>query len=258
MILDDIVKTKMKELARRKRSLSLTRLKEQVAALDRKPLDLAAAIKGDDLRLIAEVKKASPSRGALCQNFDAVKLARTYADNGAAAISVLTEERYFEGSIEQMSDIKASVKAIPILRKDFVFEPYQVYESRLYGADALLLIVAMLSSDTLTDLIVLSHKLGMRCVVEVHDEEEMERALDSGAEIIGINNRDLRTFKVSLHTTERLRPLVPDDCMVVSESGIRCRADVEKLRNWKVNAMLVGEVLSAADDTAKKMKELLL
>jgi indole-3-glycerol phosphate synthase len=257
MILDDIVKTKMKELARRKRNLSLTRLKEQVAALDKKPLDLATALKGDDLRLIAEVKKASPSRGALCQNFDAVKLASTYAENGAAAISVLTEERYFEGSIEQLADIKTSVTSIPILRKDFIFEPYQVYESRLYGADALLLIVAMLSSDTLTDLIVLSHKLGMRCLVEVHDEEEMERALACGAEIIGINNRDLRTFKVKLETTKRLRPLIPRDRIVVSESGIRERKDVQKLRGWGVDAILVGETLVTASDVAGMMRELL-
>jgi indole-3-glycerol phosphate synthase len=257
MILDDIVKAKMKELARRKRSLSLTRLKEQVAALDEKPRDFATALKGDDLRLIAEVKKASPSRGVLCPDLDHVELARTYAENGAAAISVITEEHYFDGSIEQLADIKACIRSIPILRKDFIFEPYQIYESRLYGADALLLVVAMLSGDTLTDLISLSHKLGMKCLVEVHDEEEMERALACGAEIIGINNRDLRTFKVKLETTKRLRPLIPRDRIAVSESGICERKDVQKLREWGVDAILVGETLVTANDVATKMKEML-
>ncbi len=257
MILDDIVKAKMQDIARCKRSLSLTRLKEQVAALETRPLDLSAALKGKNVRLIAEVKKASPSRGVLCPDFDAVRLANTYAGNGATAISVLTEERYFEGSVEHMAEIKNSVRSLPILRKDFVFEPYQIYESRLHGADALLLIVAMLSKDRLGELISLSHRLGMKCLVEVHDEEELERALQSGAGIIGINNRDLRTFKVKLETTRRLRPLIPDDRIVVSESGIRSGDDVRRMREWGVDAILVGETLVTAADVAAKMRELL-
>ena len=257
MILDDIVKSKMEELARRKRSLSLSRLKERVSRLESRPLDFAAALKGDGIRLIAEVKKASPSRGVLSPDIDPARLAKVYAQNGAAAISVLTEERHFDGRLEELASIKAEVNTIPILRKDFVFEPYQIYESRAYGADALLLITSILSSNQLEELLLLSHGLGMKCLVEVHCEEELERALASGAEVIGINNRDLKTFKIEMETTKRLRPLVPKGRIVVSESGINRRSDVDKLRGWGVDAVLVGEALVMAEDVAKKMGELL-
>jgi indole-3-glycerol phosphate synthase len=257
MILDDIVKAKMKQLARCKRSVPLSRMKERAIERGPKPLDFAAALRGDGVKLIAEVKKASPSRGVLCPDLDPVKLAQTYVDNGAAAVSVLTEEHYFEGSIDQLAAIRAEVKTTPLLRKDFIFEPYQIYESRASGADALLLIVAMLSGDTLEELLSLSRALGMRCLVEIHDEEELERALACGAAIIGINNRDLRTFKVKLETTKRLRPLIPDDRIVVSESGIRERGDIQTLREWGVDAVLIGETLVSAEDVAEKMSELI-
>lgn len=257
MILDDIVKSKMKEIARCKRSVPLSRMKERALERGIKTLDFAAALRGDGIKLIAEVKKASPSRGVLCPDLDPVKLAQTYVDNGAAAVSVLTEERYFEGSLEQMASIRSQVRTTPILRKDFIFEPYQIYESRASGADALLLIVAMLSSDTLEELLSLSRALGMRCLVEIHDEEELERALTCRASIIGINNRDLRTFKLNLETTKRLRPLIPGDRIVVSESGICSRDDVRRLREWGVDAILVGETLVTASDVAAKMRELL-
>jgi len=261
MILDEIVQSKKESLGQRKREIPLRELKRRCADMKRKPIDLASALRGDDIKLIAEVKKASPSKGIINADIDPVKLAITYAANGASAISILTEENYFKGSIDYLMAIREAFDAknirVPLLRKDFIFDPYQIYESRAYGADALLLIVAILDDDLLTKMINLSYTLGMKCLVEVHDKSELRRAVASGCRIIGINNRDLKTFKVYLHTTERLRPFVPDDCIVVSESGIRRRADVEKLRQWKVNAMLVGEVLSAADDAAVKMKELL-
>ena len=261
MILDEIVESKKESLKQRKREMPLRELKRRCAEIRRKPIDLASALRGDDIALIAEVKKSSPSKGVINADIDPVKLATTYATNGAAAISVLTEETYFKGSIDYLMAIRESFDArkirVPMLRKDFIFDPYQIYESRAYGADALLLIVAILDDDQLVQLINLSYTLGMKCLVEVHDEGELRRAVASGCRIIGINNRDLHTFKVRLTTTERLRPLVPDDCIVISESGIRRHADVEKLRTWKVNAMLVGEVLSAANDAAGKMKELL-
>ena len=261
MILDEIVQSKKESLERRKRKLPLRELKRRCNNMKRKPVDLASALRGNDIRLIAEIKKASPSKGMINADIDPVKLATTYAANGAAAISVLTEEKYFKGSTEYLEAIRNSFDTnktrVPLLRKDFIFDPYQIYESRACGADALLLIVAILDDDKLVQLINLSYTLGMKCLVEVHDEIELRHAVASGCRIIGINNRDLQTFKVSLSTTERLRPFVPDDCIVVSESGIKRRADVDKLRGWKVNAMLVGEVLSAADDTAKKIKELL-
>jgi indole-3-glycerol phosphate synthase len=169
----------------------------------------------------------------------------------------LTEERYFGGSLEHLMAIREKLDKIPLLRKDFIFDPYQVYESRAFGADALLLIVAILSDEQLVELLSLSHELGMKCLVEVHDEAELERALLSGAEVIGINNRDLGTFTVDLATTKRLRPLIPLDRIVVSESGIRDRGDVQMLREWGVDAILVGEALVAASDVAKKVRELL-
>lgn len=257
MILDDIVKAKMKELARHKRKVSLSRMKERAVQRGVRTLDFAAALKGEGVQLIAEVKRSSPSRGVLRPDLDHVELARTYAANGAAAVSVLTEEQYFGGSPEQLAEVKEAIVSVPVLMKDFIFEPYQIYEARACGADALLLIAAMLSSLQLEELLSLSRALGMRCLVEVHDEEELERALSCGAMILGINNRDLRTFKIDLETTGRLRPLIPPDRIVVSESGIRDRGDMERLRSWRVNAVLVGETLVTAPDVAAKMRELL-
>ena len=254
MILGEIIKFKKEELARRKQTMPLSELK----ALSSKK-DFALALRGEGIQLIAEVKKASPSRGVICPAFDPLRLAQTYADNGAAAISVLTEERYFQGSLEHLAAIKGMLnqREIPVLRKDFIFDPYHVYESCAYGADALLLIVAILSSEQLQELLSLSHSLGLQCLVEVHDEAELESAIQSGAKIIGINNRNLGTFSVDLATTERLRPLVPADRIVVSESGIKDRADVQMLREWGVDAVLVGETLVAAEDVTAKMREFL-
>ena len=255
-MLDRIVAEKRKEVAQRKRSLPLSILKERIAQCQT-PLDFAAALSGDSTRLIAEVKRASPSRGILCPDFDPMALAKTYAQAGAAAISVLTEVNYFEGSLDHLVAIRKEVR-LPLLRKDFIFDPYQIYESRAYGADALLLIVAILSQEQLEELLSLSRNLGLRCLVEVHNESEVERALSSGAEIIGINNRDLNTFKVDINTTHRLRPLIPQGRIVVSESGINSRGDVEKLKEWGVRAVLVGEALVTAEDVPTKMKELIL
>jgi indole-3-glycerol phosphate synthase len=238
-----------------KKVAPLTCLQELIAR--QKPaLDLTPALKGDHIRLIAEVKQASPSRGVLGPNFNPTKLARTYAEGGAAAISVLTEANYFMGSIEHLAAIK-EVVGLPLLRKDFIFDPYQVYESRAYGADALLLIATILSQGQLEELMSLSHSLRLGCLVEVHNGDEVERAVLSEAEIIGINNRDLNTFTVDINTTRRLRPLVPKEKIVVSESGIRSRKDVEKLRKWGVDAVLVGEALVTASDVRTKMKELI-
>jgi indole-3-glycerol phosphate synthase len=258
MILDEIVKNSLEELETRKRSLPITELKRMLLEQPL-PLDFASALCGDQVQLIAEVKKASPSKGIIRPDFDPVAIAQIYARNGASAISVLTEARYFQGSLNYLKDIKKVLgnKRPPLLRKDFITDPYQVYESRAYGADSLLFIVAILSLQKLEELLELSHELGMNCLVEVHDETDMEIALKSGARIIGINNRDLKTFAVDLTTTERLRPLIPKDKIVVSESGIKDRRDMEKMRQWNVNAVLVGESLMSAPDIAVKMKELL-
>jgi indole-3-glycerol phosphate synthase len=254
-MLDKIIAQKREEVEQRKKVATMTYLQERIAR-QKPPLDLASALKGDHIRLIAEVKKASPSRGMLSPNLNPTELARTYAEGGAAAISVLTEVDYFMGSIEHVAAIREAV-GLPLLRKDFIFDPYQVYESRAYGADALLLITAILSQGQLNELLWLSHSLGLGCLVEVHNEDEVERAVLSGVEIIGINNRDLNTFVVDINTTRRLRPLVPKEKIVVSESGIKSRKDMEKLGKWRVDAVLVGEALISASDVLAKMKELL-
>jgi indole-3-glycerol phosphate synthase len=258
MILDQIVADNSLELEARKRSFPLEELR-RVALEQPPPLDFASALRGERAQLIAEVKKASPSRGIIRSDFNPAELAQTYASNGASAISVLTEARYFQGSLNHLKSIREALgdKRLPLLRKDFIHDRYQVYESRAYGADSLLLIVAILNPEKLQELLRLSHELGMDCLVEVHDEAELKIALNSGARVIGINNRDLSTFDVDLTTTKRLRPLIPQDRIVVSESGIKNRDDMEKLREWHVDAVLIGESLISASNIAAKMKELL-
>jgi indole-3-glycerol phosphate synthase len=222
---------------------------------------LAAALRTHAPGLIAEVKRASPSRGLLRADLDAVALARSYAEAGAAAISVLTEERYFQGSLADLKAVRQALDGLgegrpPLLRKDFIFDMYQIFEARAYGADAVLLIAAILNPGLLTSFISLARSLGLECLVEVHDEPELERALTAGAEIVGINNRDLRTFEVDLATTERLRPLAPPEVTVVAESGVHTRADVRRLAALDVHGVLIGEALVVADDPAEKIREL--
>jgi indole-3-glycerol phosphate synthase len=258
MILDEIVSHCHQELKIRKRETPLEII--QKLALERPcHLDLATTLRGEKIRLIAEVKKASPSKGLICCDFNPIEMARTYADNNAAAISVLTEKKYFQGSLDYLRYIDCALGTVrpPLLRKDFIFDPYQVYESRAWGADAVLLIVTILEFKDLKGLLDLSHRLHMKCLVEVHNENEVNIAIASGARIIGINNRDLSTFKTDLNTTARLRPLISRDKIVVSESGIRTREDMEKLQSWGVNAALVGETLVSSPDIARKIRELL-
>ncbi len=258
MILDQIVADNRLELEARKRSFPLEELR-RVVLEQTPPLDFASALRGERIQLIAEVKKASPSKGIIRPDFNPAEIAQTYASNGASAISVLTEAKYFQGNINHLRDIREALgdRRLPLLRKDFLYDPYQIYESRAYGADSLLLIVAILRPEKLQELLRLSHELDMSCLVEVHNEAELEIALNSGARVIGINNRDLSTFDMDLTTTKRLRPLIPQDRIVVSESGIKNHDDMEKLREWHVNAVLIGESLISAPNIAAKMKELL-
>ena len=235
--------------------MPLATLKERIAQR-RAPLDFAAALHGDQVRLIAEVKRASPSRGILCPDFEPVTLATKYAQGGAVAISVLTEENYFGGSLDYLLAIREAV-SLPLLRKDFIFDPYQVYEAAAYGADALLLIVTILSQEQLVELLALSHGLGLGCLVEGHNAAEVNRALSCGAVVIGVNNRNLRDFDVDINTTRRMCSLMPRGQIVVSESGIRSREDVKKLKQWGISAVLVGEALVTASDIPAKMKEFL-
>jgi indole-3-glycerol phosphate synthase len=255
-LLSQILSNTLQELELRKKTLPLDEIRQM--AQDQPPaLDFASAIKGNTTKLIAEIKKASPSRGIIRHDFDPISIATIYANNGAAAISVVTENKYFGGNLNTLRDIKQSLaRPLPVLRKDFIVDPYQIYEARVNGADSILLIAGILSPLQLAELIGLSHQMGMDCLVEVHNENEVELATKSSARIIGINNRDLLTFQTDLSTTERLRPLIPSDRLVVSESGIKTRADIQRLKRLGINAVLVGETLMSAPDIPAKIKEL--
>ena len=255
-ILDKIVAAKREELAEAQRAAPLAAVQRR-AEDQPPPLDLSGALTCDGIQLIAEVKKASPSRGLLSPDFDPVRLAETYVANGAAAVSCLTDPR-FQGELAHLSAIKESgVSAdAPVLRKDFIFDPYQIYEARAAGADGILLIVAILEPSLLKELLAIAQSVGMQCLVEVHDETELETAAAAGAEIIGINNRDLHTFTTDLALTQRLAPLVPQGKVIVSESGIFTLDDLHLLNRVRVSAVLVGEALVTAPNVAAKVREL--
>jgi len=208
------------------------------------------------VRLIAEIKKASPSRGIIRPDFDPVAIAKTYEKSGASAISVLTDEKYFQGRLEYLEAVHRAV-SLPVLQKDFIIDPYQVYEARAAPADAILLIVAALCREELTEFMALAEELGMASLVEVHTSEELDVALEVGAKVIGINNRNLQTFETKLETTLELAPKIPSDRILVSESGIFTRADVERLMGAGVDAILVGESLMRETDPGVKVRELL-
>lgn len=259
MILDEIMAHKRQELEERRRAVPLVELRAR--GTDQPlPLDFAAALREEGVRLIAEVKRASPSKGVLCEDFDLERLAVTYAVNGAAAISVLTDAKFFQGELQHLSRAKSAIRnsqiEIPFLRKDFIFDPYQVYEARAYGADAVLLIVAALSLGELDVLYRLIRELRMDALVEVHNEAELRKAMMISPRIIGVNNRDLRTLQVDLETTARLCSLVPEHVILVSESGIHTAEDVRRLADMGADAVLVGEALVTASDTAAKAREL--
>ena len=255
-ILDEIVAASQAALEATKRARPLAEV-EALARRQRAPRDFLGALRvGGKPRLIAEAKKASPSKGLLVPEYDAASLARRYEAAGAVCLSVLTEPRYFQGDLDHLSAARDATGP-PCLRKDFLFDPYQVLEARAAGADAVLLIAAILPRSSLVALRELAEYLGMAALVEVHDEREVDRALGGGASLVGINNRDLRTFQVSLETTARLRPLIPADRLVVAESGIHTRDDVRRLRDLGVDAMLVGEALVKSGDVGAKVRELL-
>jgi indole-3-glycerol phosphate synthase len=255
-ILDRIVAAKREELAAAKAGTPLNEVRRAAEAAP-EVRSFAAAVAGTGVSLIAEVKKASPSRGLLRADFDPLRLAMTYRDAGAAAISVLTDNEHFQGSLGHLREVREACPAgPPLLRKDFIFDEYQLYEARCHGADAVLLITAILEDSALRTLIDASLSLRLDAFVEVHDEGELHRAASAGATIIGINNRDLRSFDVDLATTERLAPLAPPGATVVAESGIFTRDDIRRLENCGAHAVLIGEALVTASDPAAKIREL--
>lgn len=246
MILDKIIHDKREELEEAKKSVSLRELQEKVQ-LAQKRRSLENALKNEGVSLIAEVKKASPSAGIIRIDFDPIETGKVYERGGAAAISVLTERKHFMGDLQFLSDIR-KVVSIPLLRKDFIFDEYQVYESKLSGADAVLIIAAILPDDKMFELIDLCETIDLEALVEVHTEEELKRVLRTNARIIGINNRNLDTLEVGLSTTETLMNIIRKDektreKTIVSESGIRTPEDLKLVRDAGVDAVLVGEAL---------------
>lgn len=256
-ILNKIVDVKTREVEISKQSMPKSELEAMSLNMDQ-PLNFSGALMGDQIRLIAEIKKASPSKGILVDKFNPTYFAEIYARNGSAAISVLTDN-HFQGSLQNLADVKKAVSnfRIPVLRKDFIFDPYQVYETRAFGADAFLLIVAILEESQLKELLALGKKLWMQALVEIHNQTELDIAISAGAEIIGINNRDLHTFKTNFEVTEKHAPLIPQGKIIVSESGIMDRSDMLKLQGLGVNAALVGESLVTSHDPKSKILELL-
>ena len=263
--LDQIIASKREEVAERSAALPLAVLKERVAGRE-KPRNFFHAVTNTGrkkLNLIAEIKKASPSAGVIREDFDPVAIARTYAAGGADALSVLTDEKFFQGNLAYLDAVKAAVD-LPVLRKDFIIDAWQVYESRAAGADAILLIAECLETADMIDLQILATELKMTCLIEVHDMENLMRVRDHvigfphrGYSLLGINNRDLRTFKTDLGTTLRLSELVDDRRVLVSESGIHDRRDIAKLADAGVAAVLVGESLMRSDDIGQKIADLL-
>lgn len=255
MILDEIVREKEREVNLRKSLLPLKEIKERLDGIDH-TRDFKTAITRDrSIRLIAEIKHASPLKGIIRKEFDPVALTLAYQSHEACAISVLTDKN-FDGKLEHLRMVRQA-SSIPILRKDFIIDPYQVYESRLNGADAILLIAAILDPDKINTFILLAKELGMTPVVEVHTEQELEMVLGTEAQIIGINNRNLYTFAVDLRTTLRLKPLIPPSRLVVSESGINSREDILLLEDKGIDAVLIGEAILRSLDVGSKIDELL-
>lgn len=254
MILDDIA-LKRREQLEREKALIGDNAKELALSCGLKTYSLREALKRDTISVIAEVKKASPSKGLIKPDFMPLETALEYERCGANAISCLTEEHYFQGSNDYLKSITERVN-IPVLRKDFVIDEFQVYHARLLGASAVLLICAILDDEQLERYTFAAHSVGLEVLMEVHDENELERALKTDADLLGINNRNLKDFTVDLDTTRRLACLVPDDRVLVSESGIRDNADMKQARKNGADAVLIGETLMRADSIGGKLREL--
>jgi indole-3-glycerol phosphate synthase len=259
-ILNQILRDKAAEVVSCAESVTLPELARRVENLP-PPRGFISSIKekieSNQAAVIAEIKKASPSKGIIRENFDPAQIARSYAENGAACLSVLTDQKYFKGHADHLKLARAACD-IPVLRKDFMIDPYQVYEAREMGADAILLIVAALGDPMMMDLEQMAMALGMDVLVEVHNEQELERALCLKTPLLGINNRNLRTFETTLETTIGLLSLIPEDKIVVSESGIHNRSDIELLRENKVNGFLIGEAFMRQQDPGRALSELVL
>ena len=255
MILDKIVAAKKEEVAHLKYSEPVSELKRVICDLP-PTREFRKALSGSNCSIIAEVKRSSPSSGRIREEFDPLKIASIYEKNGAVAISVLTDRKFFVGDKAYLSAIKEIVD-VPLLRKDFIIDSYQIWETRVLGGDAILLIVRLLRDEQLTEYIQIAAQLGLDSLVEVHTREELERAIAVGADIVGINNRNLETFSTDLKTTLELASSIREESIIVSKSGINTREDIDVLMKAGIHSFLVGETLMRADDIGLKLKELL-
>ena len=256
MILEEIAERTKVRVAEQKKKVSLEEIKTKALEMDANTgFPFLKALQQEDISFICEVKKASPSKGLIAPDSPYVEIAKEYEEAGAAAISVLTEPYYFQGKNEYLEEIVKNVK-IPVLRKDFTVDEYMIYEAKTIGASCVLLICAILDLPTLKKYLDLAHSLGLSAIVEAHDEEEVKMALESGAKIIGVNNRDLRTFTVDINNSARYRKMVPEDIVFISESGIKTAADIQKLRENGTNAVLIGETFMRSADKKAALKEL--
>ncbi len=256
MILDDIIAHKKEELKISKKKLPLGDLETKIKNLE-PPIDVIDKHQSmSGVKIIAEIKKASPSKGVIRKDFNYLEIAKDYESAGAFALSVLTDKKFFQGELSYLSDIK-KICSIPLLRKDFTIDPYQIYEARYYGADLILLIVAALEFVQIKEFLNITRSLGMSAIVEVHTEDELDIALKANSKIIGINNRDLKTFNVSLDVTKNLSREIPDNKIVIAESGISSRNDIDQLSAFGIETFLIGESFMRADKPGEKLKQLL-
>ncbi|MGB8451896.1 MAG: indole-3-glycerol phosphate synthase TrpC [Anaerocolumna sp.] len=256
MILDKIAQATKVRIENDKKQMPLEIIKQIAEKLDKNmDFPFEAALKNGNINFICEVKKASPSKGIIAEDFPYVEIARDYETAGASCISVLTEPDFFKGRDEYLTEIKKNVE-IPVLRKDFILEPYQIHQAKVIGADCILLICSLLKEEAIREYILLCDTLGISALVEAHDEDEVKSAVNAGARMIGVNNRNLKTFEVDIHNSEQLRKLVPEHILFVAESGIKTTEDMNTLRKAKVNAVLIGETLMRSPDKKKVLNEL--
>lgn len=255
MILDDLVAATSQRIAFEKKQLPIEQLKKQAQAIpNRDPQKIVSRFLESGLHFIAEIKQASPSKGTIVENFPYLQIAHDYQVAKIDAISVLTEPKYFHGNLSYLNKISTTTDT-PLLRKDFTIDPYMIYQAKAAGASLILLIVAILTDDQLQDYLKLSEQLGLAALVEVHNETELNRALQAGAKIIGVNNRNLKDFSVDLNNSLKLRPLVPDSIPFITESGIKTTEDIKQLLKAKVNGVLIGETFMKAPDRIKKIQQ---
>ncbi len=255
MILDKLVEATKIRVEKEKQQIPLEAVKQQAVNMPKGDFSFEKAIAKEDISFICEVKKASPSKGIIAEDFPYVQIAKDYERAGADCISVLTEPDYFKGDKKYLKEISENV-SVPLIRKDFVIDEYMIYDAKIHGASCILLICSILNQETIEEYIKICDNLGMSALVEAHDEEEIQKAVKSGARMIGVNNRDLKTFHVDIGNSERLRKLVPDNILFIAESGIQTNEDIKRLRKAHVNGVLIGETFMRAENKKEMLQEL--